>query len=78
MHLDARVRYVSKVPLYDIPSYWATDIKLSWKANENLSLSFIGQNIFDPRHPEFGQYYALRTPLREVERSFFLKITWQK
>ena len=78
LHLDARVRYVSKVPLYDIPSYWATDIKLSWKANENLSLSFIGQNIFDPRHPEFGQYYALRTPLREVERSFFLKITWQK
>ncbi len=76
-HVDFRLRYASKLPAYDVPSYWASDLKLHWYLNDRLEISLVGQNLFDPEHPEFGQAYALRTPLREVQRSVFLKIIWK-
>ena len=77
-YFNSRLRYVSEVSSYHIPSYWATDVALFWKPCSDLEISFTGQNIFDPRHPEFGQRYALSTPVHEVERAFFLKFTWHK
>ena len=73
---DFRIRYVDKIKGYSIPAYWATDLRLAWHPNDHLELSVVGQNIFDPKHPEFGQSYALRNPLREIERNFFIKILY--
>ena len=75
-HLDIRIRYVSEISHYQIPSYWATDFKITWQPQNYITLSIGGENIFDPKHPEFGQAYALRTPLREAERNFFIKLKW--
>jgi len=77
LHLDFRLRYVSELTSYDVPSYLMSDIKLHWYASKNLDISLVAQNVFDPEHPEFGQSYALRTPLREVQRSIFLKFVWR-
>ncbi len=76
--LRSRFRYVSKLSSYHVPSYLATDLAFIWKLSPNFELSFGGQNIFDPRHPEFGQGYVLKTPLHEIERNFFIKFTWHK
>ncbi len=77
-YFNTRLRYVSSLSSYHVPSYWATDISILWKLNPSLEVSFGGQNIFDPRHPEFGQGYVLKTPLHEVKRNFFFKVTWRK
>lgn len=76
IYFDLRLRYVDKLKGFSIPSYLATDFRVDWHINKNLEVSIVGQNIFDPAHPEFGQSYALRNPIREVERNFFIKFLW--
>ncbi len=77
LHVDFRVNYTSKLKSFGVPSYLGADVKLHWYFNKNLELSLVAQNIFDSEHPEFGQTYALRTPLREVQRAAFLKLIWK-
>lgn len=77
-YIIARLRYVDKIDSYKIPSYWATDIKFLYKFKNGITLSFTAENIFDNRHPEFGQSFAIRTPIREIERSFKIEIKFLK
>jgi iron complex outermembrane receptor protein len=71
--LDVLLRYVSDLPNPSVPSYVAVDARLGWHATKTLDLSLLLQNLFDPRHPEFGAA-ANRA---EFVRGIFLKLLWR-
>ena len=70
---DFQVRYVSKLPALQIPSYWTGDLSLGWSPNKQLLFSLVGQNLFQPYHYEYS--YDPRG-LVGIERSIFAKVTW--
>jgi len=72
-HMD--VRYVDRLPSFNIPSYTSLDGGISWSPLPHLTLSFDGQNWLDHRHIEFIPDFINSTPTR-VKRSYFGGITW--
>lgn len=64
-------RYVDKLPKPVVPYYVGLDLRLSWKLGKVLELSVVGQNLLYERHREF----KASTPLREIQRSIYGKIT---
>jgi len=70
--LDFTLRRVGALPRPAVPSYTALDLRYGWRIRPGLELSLIGQNLFDPRHAEFGA-----APGRsEYERAVLLKLVW--
>jgi iron complex outermembrane receptor protein len=69
--LDVSLRHVSELPNQKVPAYTTADARLAWQPTHAVELALVGQNLFDPRHAEFG------TPAsrREVERSVYGKAT---
>lgn len=71
--LDVQLRHVSEIPGVD--AYTATDFRLAYRWSDHVELSLVGQNLFDPRHPEAGpQQFTVTT---EVPRQFYGKVTWR-
>jgi iron complex outermembrane receptor protein len=81
---DLWLRYVDALPstgfpadmmAVRIPAYVTLDARLAWRPLNGLELSLVGQNLLDPRHPEYGQ--ELYPPvLSQVPRSVYGKIEW--
>ena len=71
---DVMVRHVGALPNPAVPSYTAVDARLGWKPRRDLEISLAAQNLFDPRHPEWGAAAARA----EFERGVFLKILWRQ
>jgi len=63
-------RYVGAVSAQLTPSYQTMDARIAWRFAKHLELSFTGQNLFQPRHPEFGSVL--------VERGGYGQITWRR
>jgi iron complex outermembrane recepter protein len=63
-------RYVGAVPAQLTGSYQTMDARIAWRFTKNFELSFTGQNLFQPRHPEFGSVL--------VERGGYGQITWRR
>jgi outer membrane receptor for ferrienterochelin and colicin len=47
------------------------DARLGWRFAPNFDLSFVGQNLFAPRHAEFGTGVL-------IERAAYAKVTWSQ
>lgn len=77
--LDIVGRYVDNLAGFSpgIRGYTTMDARLAWKPRKNLELAVVGQNLLDDQHPEFGTSPLIRSPLVEVERSIYGKITWE-
>ncbi|MBU1053952.1 MAG: TonB-dependent receptor [Proteobacteria bacterium] len=75
LELDLWLRYVDDLRTFNIDSYCMIDARLGWKPTNNLELSIAGQNIFDSQHAEFKEDF-MDFATTEVERTFYLKITW--
>ena len=71
---DVMVRHVGALPNPAVPSYTAVDARLGWKLRRDLEISLTAQNLFDPRHPEWGAAAARA----EFERGVFLKLLWRQ
>jgi iron complex outermembrane receptor protein len=73
IELDILARHVGALPNPAIPAYTAVDLRLGWRASRNLDLSLTLQNMFEPRHVEFG------TPptASEIDRGAYLKLVWR-
>jgi len=71
---DFQVRYISKLPALNVPAYWTGDVSVGWKATDNLALSLVGQNLFQPYHFEFA--YDPRGPVG-IQRAIFGRVIWQ-
>jgi iron complex outermembrane receptor protein len=70
--VDITLRHVGALPQPAVPAYTAVDARYGWRIRPGLELSLIGQNLFDPRHAEFGA-----APLRsEYERALAVRIVW--
>lgn len=57
------------------PAYLTADLRLSYRPNDSLEFALVGQNLFDPSHPE--QATAPFVTASEVPRSFYGKVTWK-
>jgi iron complex outermembrane recepter protein len=74
LQFDLTYRYVSALPGQRVPSYSTGDARLGWRLGTQLELSFVGQNLLQPSHPEFlGE-----SGLVGIRRSAYLKLTWLK
>lgn len=70
--LDVGIRYVSALPNPSVPAYTAVDVRYAWRLQRELELAVVGQNLFDPGHPEFGNA-ATRS---EMARGAYVKLKW--
>jgi iron complex outermembrane receptor protein len=70
--LDVTVRHVGALPRPGVPAYTAVDARWGWRVRPGVELSIIGQNLFDPRHAEFGAP-ATRS---EYERALAVRVVW--
>lgn len=75
LELDCVARYVDSLPGLKVPAYATVDLRLAWKPIKNLEIAVVGQNLLDPRHPEFKQT-LLPAQNTQVERSVYGKVTW--
>lgn len=80
LEADMTYRFVSALPAESstpagpsVDAYSTGDFRLAWRPGEAFEISFVGQNLFQPEHPEFGGDDG---PLVGVERSYYGKITW--
>jgi iron complex outermembrane receptor protein len=72
--VDVTLRHVGALPKPAVPAYTAVDARYGWRIRPGLELSLIGQNLFDPRHAEFGNA-AQRS---EYERAFAVRVVWTR
>jgi iron complex outermembrane receptor protein len=66
--LDLTYRYVSAIPDQGVDAYSTGDARLAKRIARSIELSAVGQNLFQPHHPEYG--------LVGVRRSAFLRLEW--
>ena len=74
LEFDQGFRYVSALRSQFVPAYSTADVRFSWHATRSLDFSIVGQNLFQPHHPEFGGDPG---GLVGIERSAYAKVTWQ-
>jgi iron complex outermembrane receptor protein len=63
-------RYVGALPALPTASYQTMDARMAWRFARSLELSLTGQNLLQPRHPEFGSVL--------IERGGYAQITWRR
>ena len=67
---DPTYRYVGALPALSVKAYQTADARLGWHFARMFDLSVAGQNLFQPRHAEFGS--AL------IQRSAYVEMTWRR
>ncbi|HXF09438.1 MAG TPA: hypothetical protein VN625_01550, partial [Desulfuromonadaceae bacterium] len=67
---DVTARYVDTLPFPNVPAYFTFDARLAWQVGK-VELSVVGQNLYEPRHAEFGTA-ATR---QEIPRSVYGKVS---
>ena len=80
IEFDTTYRYVSALPGQTsdpagptVHAYSTADVRLGWRPIESLDVSFVGKNLFQPQHPEFGGDDG---PLVGIRRSYYAKVVW--
>ena len=74
--LDTSLYRVGRLATGSIPAYTRVDIRLGWRPNKWTELSVVGQNLLDPRHPEFQNLFQT-VVTTQVQRSVYGKVTWR-
>jgi outer membrane receptor protein involved in Fe transport len=81
VQLHAAAYYVRRIstPLDNltvpVATYVRIDLGLSWQPTAALELGLWGQNLLDPRHPEYGSFKT--QVLTQIPRSIVTKILWR-
>jgi iron complex outermembrane receptor protein len=65
---------VSALPAQLVGSYSTADAHLAWRATRQVEFSVVGENLFQPHHPEFGHDVS---SLVGIKRSVYAQITWR-
>ena len=74
IELDWVARYVDRLPTPRVPSYVSLDVRIGWRVNPSIELSLVGQNLLEDEHLEFIP--ANPSP-RQIERSFYARVSWR-
>lgn len=75
---DPTYRYVSSLPFQKVAAYNTADVRFGWHPSHNWDLSLAGQNLLQPRHPEFGSYVFTDPLSVGIDRDIYAKITWTR
>jgi iron complex outermembrane receptor protein len=75
LQFDLTYRYVSALPGQLVPAYSTGDARLGWRLGPQLEVSFVGRNLLQPSHPEYGTDPG---PLVGIRRSVFAQMTWNR
>ena len=68
--LDTSLYYVDKLKAFNLPAYVRFDTNVGWRLGDGMQLNFVGQNLLQSAHTEYGSPTA-----GEVPRTFYAKIT---
>lgn len=63
-------------PPAGVSGYTTLDLRYAWKASENVERSITGQNLLDPRHPEYVAE-VLTSEQMQAQRGIHLKARLQ-
>jgi iron complex outermembrane receptor protein len=80
VEVDAALRWVDILHTHNggvpgtVPDYLELEARLGWHVTRRLTLSVVGRNLLDDRHPEYGFPGPART---EVQRSIHGKVAWR-
>jgi iron complex outermembrane receptor protein len=84
VEFDMNLRYVDSLDTEvsgtstNVDSYVTADVRLAYKLTDSLEFSFVGLNLFEDDHKEFGpSVFAPGSPTN-VERSFYGKVTLRR
>ncbi len=72
---DGVLRYVDRLPTYDIDRYVELDLRLGWKLRSNLEISIAGRSLLHDSHAEFSDIFV-NSVSTESQRSFYGATTW--
>jgi iron complex outermembrane recepter protein len=72
---DFDYRYVSALPAQLVPAYSTADARFGWRISRQFELSIVGQNLFQPSHPEDGGDPG---PLVLIKRNAYARLTWSR
>jgi iron complex outermembrane receptor protein len=75
IQIDPIYRFTSERRAPHVASYHAVDLHLGLPLGRGLELSVVGQNLFDPRHPEWARDPG---PSVEIRRSVYARLTWRR
>ncbi len=84
LQFDVDVRFESSLPGQTneqgqfVHAYSTADARLGWQVNRELELSFVGRNLLQPHHVEFGSDPSADGTVAFVgiRRSAYVKLTW--
>ncbi len=76
LSVDGALRFVDDLPSLGISSYVTADLRVAWKARDDILCSLVGRNLLDDSHPEFVSS-LLPNPSTQVERSLFGDVTYR-
>jgi iron complex outermembrane receptor protein len=75
LEVDATIRYVSALPAQTVEAYTTADLRFGWRPTSDWEFSFVGQNLIEPQHAEFG---ADVNTIVGIRRAAYAKITWKR
>ena len=75
LQLDLTYRYVSALPAQMVHAYSTGDARVAWRFDRRFELAFVGRNLFQPAHFEYGGDPG---PLVGIKRSIYAKLTWSR
>jgi iron complex outermembrane receptor protein len=85
LELDLTGRFVDRLEGFNpsnaqgvsntIDAYASLDLRVAWLPTSKVSLEILGQNLLNSRQAEFGTSPAVRSPLVEIQRSAFAKLS---
>ena len=76
--LDLMGRYVDSLGMGRTPAYNTADLRLAWRPTKNAEIAVVGQNLFAPRHLEFGELQDPAAVATQVPRGVYGSITWRR
>lgn len=78
LEFDSVLRFVDRLPISgrQIDSYFELDLRLGWRADKNLDIEIVGQNLLHNQHSEFVSEFVDRS-VTDIERGVFGKVTWR-
>ncbi|HTX41410.1 MAG TPA: TonB-dependent receptor [Acidobacteriaceae bacterium] len=76
IQFDQMFRFVSALPAQKVPAYETMDLHLSKSMGRDLVLEAVGQNLFQPRHLEWGTGDP-NQPDVGIERAAYVQLTFR-
>jgi iron complex outermembrane receptor protein len=75
VQLNGALYFVGPMPELNVPSYFSTDLNVTWQINEGMSLQVGAMDLFDSSHPEYasiGPPHASQAPL-----TVYAELAWK-